>query len=156
LGYRFRTDVLTLRFDNPEITSSDEALSILYGILEGASKALSVERDDISGCLHWFFNETTKQANYGFVFYDKTPGGAGHVRRMSNPLLLETVFRETLSIMKGCTCGGEKMDTSCYSCLRNYYNQKYHDVLQRRYVIDFLESVLRFPEEKVRRHEYGG
>lgn len=29
-----------------------------------------------------------------------------------------------------------------YSCLRNYYNQKYHDLLQRGYVVRFLKSVL--------------
>ena len=143
LGYRFRTDILTMRFKNPEITSWEEALSVLYGLLEGASKALCVERDDLSGCLKWFFNEDTKQANYGFVFYDKTPGGAGHVRRMADPAVLGRVFEESLTQMLGCTCGGEKMDTSCYSCLRNYYNQKYHDVLQRGYVVSFLESILK-------------
>ena len=143
LGYRFRTDILTMRFTNPELSSWDEALSVLYGLLEGASKALCVERDDLSGCLKWFFNEETKQANYGFVFYDKTPGGAGHVRRMADPLILRKVFEESLTQMLGCSCGGESMDTSCYSCLRNYYNQKYHDVLQRGYVVHFLESILK-------------
>lgn len=147
LGYRFKTDILTMRFLNPELESWDEALSILYGLLEGASRALSVERDDLSGCLKWFFNEETKQANYGLVFYDKTPGGAGHVRRMADPKILEKVFEDTLAQMRACSCGGDKMDTSCYTCLRNYYNQKYHDVLQRGYVIRFLESVL---EKRVR------
>ena len=32
-------------------------------------------------------------------------------------------------------------DSSCYSCLRNYYNQKYHDDLKRSYVIEFLNRV---------------
>ena len=142
LGYRFRTDVLMLRFAEPEVTFWEEALSILYGLLEGASKALSVERDDLSGCLKWFFNEDTGRANYGFVFYDKTPGGAGHVRRMADPVLLGKVFEESLVQMLSCTCGGESMDTSCYGCLRNYYNQKYHDLLQRGYVVLFLKKVL--------------
>lgn len=142
LGYRFKTDILTMRFANPEIASWEEALSVLYGLLEGAGKALCVERDDLSGCLKWFFNEETKQANYGFVFYDKTPGGAGHVRRMAGPVILRKVFEESLAQMMGCSCGGESMDTSRYSCLRNYYNQKYHDVLQRGYVVRFLESIL--------------
>lgn len=142
LGYRFRTDILTLRFAKPELSSWDVALSVLYGLLEGASKALCVERDDLSGCLKWFFNEETKQANYGFVFYDKTPGGAGHVRRMADPVILKQVFEATLELMMSCSCGGESMDTSCYSCLRNYYNQKYHDFLQRGYVVQFLKSVL--------------
>ena len=142
LGYRFKTDILTMRFMEPELKTFDVALSVLYGLLEGASRALSVEREDISGCLKWFFNEETMRPNYGFVFYDKTPGGAGHVRRLADPALLNRVFEESLSQMLSCTCGGESMDTSCYSCLRNYYNQKYHDILQRGYVVNFLKSVL--------------
>lgn len=138
LAYRFETDVLTLRFSGMEITHRDQALSLLYGILEGASKALDVERNDISGCLIWFWNEASERENYGFVFYDKTPGGAGHVRRMQDGKVLEKVLREALSTVSHCTCGGSEMDTSCYSCLRNYYNQKHHEQLQRRYVVDFL------------------
>lgn len=142
LGYRFRTDILTMRITEPELTDWRAALSVLYALLEGASRALDVERDDIAGCLKWFQNEVTKQPNYGFVFYDKTPGGAGHVRRMADPALLRKVFEASLAMLEGCTCGGELRDTSCYSCLRNYYNQKYHDLLQRRYAIDFLQQCM--------------
>lgn len=142
LGYRFRTDIMTLRFESPELITWEEAMSILYGLLEGASRALNIEREDISGCVKWFYNKTTNRPNYSFVFYDKTPGGAGHVKRMADSALLERVFRESLRHVEACTCGGDAMDTSCYSCLRNYYNQKYHDSLQRGYVVRFLRSVL--------------
>mgnify|MGYP003300116346 CR=1 FL=1 len=92
-------------------------------------------------CLKWFWNDVAGRGNYGFVFYDKTPGGAGHVRRMQNPKVLERVLRESLNTISGCTCGGAEMDTSCYSCLRNYYNQKHHELLQRRYVIEYLSVI---------------
>ena len=141
LAYRFETDVLTLRFTGMEITTQEQALSLLYGILEGASRALEVERSDISGCLKWFWNQDSGRGNYGFVFYDKTPGGAGHVRRMQNASVLERVLRAALEVISGCTCGGSELDTSCYSCLRNYYNQKHHELLQRKYVIDFLTTL---------------
>lgn len=141
LAYRFETDVLTLRFTGMEITTKEQALSLLYGILEGASRALEVDRSDISGCLQWFWNENSGQGNYGFVFYDKTPGGAGHVRRMQDAKALEKVLRETLDTISGCSCGGNELDTSCYSCLRNYYNQKHHELLQRKYVIEYLRNL---------------
>ena len=86
-------------------------------------------------------NEDSGCSNYGFVFYDKTPGGAGHVRRMQNAKVLECVLREALDTISGCTCGGSELDTSCYSCLRNYYNQKHHELLQRKYVIEFLHEL---------------
>ena len=141
LAYRFETDIFTLRFTGLEIIEEAQALSLLYGILEGASRELEVERNDISGCLKWFYNEDTNRGNFGFVFYDKTPGGAGHVRRLEDPKVLEQILRSTLIFVSSCTCGGAERDTSCYSCLRNYYNQKHHELLQRRYVIDFLEKV---------------
>ena len=142
LAYRFQTDILVLRFMEPEIYDGDVALSVLYGILEGVSKALSIDRDDISGCLKWFCNPESKAPNYSIVLYDKTPGGAGHVRRISDKSTLTAVLKETYEIMNSCTCGGKEMDTSCYSCLRNYYNQKHHDRLQRGYVIRFLETIM--------------
>lgn len=146
LGYRFKTDILSMRFVVPTFANGekteDEALSILYGILEGASRELSIEREDISGCLNWFFNQESRTAQCGFILYDKTPGGAGHVRRLADPKTLEKVFDRTFRLMNSCTCGGESMDTSCYSCLRNYYNQKYHDRLQRGYVVNFLKKIL--------------
>jgi len=45
-------------------------------------------------------------------------------------------------VVNGCTCGGKEADTACYSCLCNYYNQKQHDILKRRYAIDFFNSLL--------------
>lgn len=142
LAYRFQTDVLICRFDSPVIDNEDQALSLLYGILEGTSRVLGVERNDIAGCIKWFFNTEEHSPNYELVFYDKTPGGAGHVIRMNDPAVFETILRETLSFVSSCSCGGDTMDTSCYSCLRNYYNQKFHDRLQRKYVVEYLREFL--------------
>lgn len=141
LGYRFETDVFQLRFLNPDITERETAISILYGVLRGICSHLSIEQDDISGCVQYFNNDVTKRGNYALILYDKTPGGAGHVKRLGNPATLKAVLQETLSIMESCTCGGEDKDSSCYACLRNYYNQKYHDILSRGVVINFIKSL---------------
>ena len=76
------------------------------------------------------------------MLYDKTPGGAGHVKRLLNESVLKSALQDSLALVQNCSCGGETMDTSCYSCLRNYYNQRYHDRLQRGYVVRFLREVL--------------
>lgn len=141
LGYRFETDVVQLRFINPDLDNREKGLSILYGILRGISSHLDIESSDISGCLQYFYNEYTKRGNYALIIYDKTPGGAGHVRRLNNNKVLEGVLKETLRLMESCNCGGEDKDSSCYACLRNYYNQKQHDLLKRNIVIDFLQEL---------------
>lgn len=142
LGYRFQTDVTQIRFLDQEIRSIDEGISILYGVIRGVCSYLNIEQDDIAGCIHYFYNPISKLANYSLVLYDTTPGGAGHVKRIAEGNNLEMALREALQLMRQCDCGGQNMDTSCYSCLRTYRNQKYHDMLQRGYVVRFLESIL--------------
>jgi len=142
LGYRFETDVFQVKFLFPEIRDYDEGLSILNAILRGISSSLNIEQDDIAGCLQFFRNPTTGVGNYAIIFYDRTPGGAGHVRRLNDPIVLEEALKQALELVNNCICGGEDHNSSCYSCLRSYYNQKFHDRLKRKYAIDFLKQVL--------------
>ena len=150
LGYRFETDVLQVRFLNPALTTDEyeKAVSILYGILRGAAGALELEEQDISGCLQGFYHPDAQAYCYGFVLYDTTPGGAGHVKRLADPALLEKALRLALSYMERCTCGGEDGNASCYACLRAYGNQKIHDKLKRSYVIQFLREIGITPDQK--------
>lgn len=140
LGYRFLTDVVRIRFDNYVIEDWEHGLSILYGFLRGACSYLNIEENDISGCLQ--YEPVDGRPNYSIVVFDNTPGGAGHAKRLDNEIALYNILTHTLKMMKGCVCGGEVGDSSCYSCLRSYKNQKYHDLLKRKYVIEFVEQIL--------------
>lgn len=140
LGYRFLTDVVRITFENYEINEYNQALSILYGFLNGIRTYLNIEEGDISGCLQSNFNNG--RISYSMVIFDNTPGGAGHTKRINDACVLEGIMRYTLSQMKSCMCGNVEGDSSCYSCLRSYRNQKHHDLLKRKYVIDFLEQIL--------------
>jgi len=139
LGYRFLTDVIRVRFVDYPIDDFEQGLSIMNGLLRGICTYLNIEENDISGCLQ--SNPENGHFNYSIVFFDNTPGGSGHVKQLKNQKALENVLKHTLQLMKQCDCGGTEGDTSCYSCLRNYKNQKYHDSLKRKYVIDFLNGV---------------
>ncbi|MBR4743261.1 MAG: DUF1998 domain-containing protein, partial [Oscillospiraceae bacterium] len=90
------TDIVDIRFIEPEIKDFDQALSILYAIINGTCRALYIEQNDISGCLQWFRNDTSGLSNFGFVLYDKTPGGAGHVKRLLNESVLKSALQERL------------------------------------------------------------
>ena len=142
LGYRFETDVFQLRFAEPELDDEDTALSLLYALIHGACLYLNIEEDDIAGCIQYYFNHDTMHPNWSIVLYDKTPGGAGHVRRLYNQDVLQNVFHFTYKKLDSCICGGDDKDASCYMCLRNYYNQKYHDRLSRGKAMSYLEKVL--------------
>ena len=142
IGHEFQTDVVLLKFVSENLVDINEAWTILYALLEGLSKCLHIDRTELSGCLHWYRNEAMgNMGNYGFVLFDNTPGGAGYVRQLRNVSTFMSMLEAALAIVSKCTCGGDVGDTACYGCLCNYYNQKQHDILQRRYAIDFLNSV---------------
>ncbi len=134
LCHVFKTDVVRLLFFAPQAADTDTMLSVMYALLEALSAVLDIERNDIKGCLH----RTVYQGSmiYAIVLYDAVAGGAGHVRRLATQEAeqFRRVVEKAISITRGCTCS-----PSCYSCLRNYYNQRIHDKLDRRLAAEFLE-----------------
>jgi len=137
LGHEFITDVLELRFTGALPPANEYAvwLSTLYAILEGTSETLSIPRDDLDGTLYRYSTDYPP----ALVLYDNVPGGAGHVRRLSEGKVLPVILRAAWDRVARCECGEE---TSCYECLRNFYNQFYHDQLKRGLARDFLSRVL--------------
>jgi len=135
LGHTFKTDVLSIFFEEPKI-NGDESFwySLLYAILEGTSQALGIKRQDIDGCLY------PSEEGMMLILFDNVPGGAGLVKRIADENNINNVLNSSLERVKNCTCGKE---TSCYGCLRNYQNQFCHELLRRDVVLDFLENNLR-------------
>lgn len=142
IGHEFQTDVVLLKFLDENVCNIESAWSILYSLLEGLSRALKIDRNEISGCLQWYKNNNfSTSGNYAFVLFDNTPGGAGYVRQLRNTNMFTKMLSEGFKVVDGCTCGGEVADTACYSCLCNYYNQRQHDILKRIYAIEFYNNV---------------
>ena len=117
-------------------------LSVLYTLLEGISRTLKIERTDIDGCVQRIKTENGYAES--FVIFDNVPGGAGHVSRMVSLKAeeLQQLLRNAYDVVDQCTCGGESEDTACYSCLWNYSNQNYHNILTRRSAKTFLREYI--------------
>ncbi len=139
LGYKFKTDIIRIKIDTPLLTDElfDEAYSILQALILSACRILDVEVTDVAGCLQCYLGE--KGTNYSYILYDNTPGGSGNVKRLNNEETIIKLLKKAYSIAKNCNCDE---DSSCYSCLRTYYNQKYHDKIKRKYVIDYIGRIL--------------
>lgn len=135
LGHRYMTDVLEICITGLSYGESkmNAMLSLLYALLEGASIAQGIRRSDIDGTLYY----RTWGQTPSIILYDSVPGGAGHVENIKDHLR-EAMF-EAYQRVRKCECGE---DTSCYNCLRNYNNQRVHDVLQRGYAISLLRQLL--------------
>lgn len=136
IGHEFLSDVLELRLRGPFTTSYGEKLwaSLMYALLQGASMALGIERDDLDCCLYPYGGADMPPA---LVLFDSVPGGAGHVRRIAADL--DAAFRSTLDVVANCE--GCHKDAACYGCLKTYDNQHWHDVLVRGPVVQSLKSM---------------
>jgi ATP-dependent helicase YprA (DUF1998 family) len=135
LGHQFHTDILKLTFYGHRDNDDGFWVSLLYALLEGASAALDIERQDLDGCIYYAGGDSyTPQ----LILYDEVPGGAGHVHRMADPSNLTKVLQVAWKRLATCDCGGKEGHASCYSCLRNYRNQYCHEKLDRRVAMDFL------------------
>lgn len=135
LGHEFGTDVLELRFTGFLANDPDYTLwySTMYALLEGASDTLGIRRDDLDGTLYRHSDSPIP----AIILYDNVPGGAGHVRRISEelPATLKAAWTRMAR-----ECCGE--DTSCYECLRNFRNQPFHDQLKRSRARDYLGRII--------------
>lgn len=135
LGHVFHTDVARFRLPSLPYDGNKTALSFLYAFLEGISEALCIERRDIDGVIEY----NSENGTYDILIFDAVPGGAGHVKRLvyKNAVLdsLKCALRKVSQ-----ECCNE--DTSCYNCLRNYYNQSYHNRLIRGKAKVFIQELL--------------
>jgi hypothetical protein len=131
LGHSFNTDVLEIRLSGalparysawPADDEPHVWWSLLFALIEGASRALSIRRDDLSGTLYYH----TADAPPALMLYDDVPGGAGHVRRVNDAL--PAVLQAAHKHVRECECGPE---TACHQCLWHFRNQPYHNVLAR-------------------------
>ena len=140
LGYNFETDIVEIDFGDMFIELSSEDgfwESLMYSIIEGMSIALEIDRSDIDGTLY-----VKNNLSKSIILFDTVPGGAGHVKRLMDEEYFKLSLEKALEVVLECSCGGEKQDTSCYNCLRNYYNQYCHDKMKRFYAIDALNLLL--------------
>lgn len=134
LGHVFRTDVAIIHFDKT-IESRNQAISVLYSIIEALCIDLQVERSEISGCVRMLQDGTVD-----YILFDNTPGGSGYVKAITVGMLPRLV-EDALKIVSSCDCGGTEGEGSCYRCIQSYYNQPYHDVLSRGLAIKALKGI---------------
>ena len=121
--------------DSMDKIALPQALSFLYAFLEGVSNALGIERTDIDGVLEL----NLEWQSYDILLYDNVPGGAGHVKRLLDKDNVVNSLKAALDKVSMNCCDE---NTSCYNCLRNYYNQSHHSKLQRKLAIDVIQRLL--------------
>ncbi len=122
-GHEFESFCLAIRPD--QSPSSPESLA--FALQRGLCKMLEVEMQEIGLSLRKRQNDRIE-----IILYDQTPGGAGFVRDARDNF--DQVVKNAILICQECRC-----ETACYDCLKDYANQSFHNRLNRKTVLSFLE-----------------
>ncbi|WP_324190149.1 DEAD/DEAH box helicase [Nocardia farcinica] len=133
LAHQYETDVAEFTFSDFDYDRESESkwLSVLYALLEGASEALEISRDDIDGTLAW-----SADGARSIVLFDTVPAGAGAAKQIAAEL--DKVLKYAADRVARCECGPE---TSCYGCLRSYRNERFHPQLSRAGALEVFEQL---------------
>ena len=135
LHHEFKTDVAKISF-GCDTSNYPTMLSVMYALLNSFAHELNIERRDIKACLT--YKITSGRMEHKIIIYDAVPGGAGHSRRLATEDgdVLKAVIKRAINLLDTCECS-----PSCYRCLRNYENQKIHEILDRENALNFLKQL---------------
>lgn len=143
LAYRLETDVLEIDVPGAvEFIQSEKKekrlVTLRNALVLGANLALETEQGEIAGFERGVARGDLLQPQ--IILYDDVPGGAGYVERLAR--LLPEAAAAALERLEHCPC----VD-SCYRCLRSYYNQSEHDLLDKRLILETLRDLAGIPVE---------
>jgi len=117
------------------------AWSLMYALQGGISTVFGVEESELGGNV---FPDADNPGGRLLLIYEMDEGGVGVVSRVPTAEFWKKVCDRSLEILHVDPGSGHDedgaCDTSCYECLRSFYNQWHHDQLDRRLPVSFLLS----------------
>lgn len=123
------SDVDGLLFE--DLASEVEAVSLGEAMTLIGSHLFDMERDD----LHWLPIPGDDE-EWQLFLYDPMPGGSGLLEQFIQEW--SDVYAAADRMLAQCPGGCSK---SCYDCLRTYYNQFYHDQLDRHRALEVIRQL---------------
>ena len=120
--------------------------TLLYTMLTAISRTLNLDESEISGFIQKIDNKPGR-----VIIYERSEGGTGTLSAIvkSEHLVRKIAFK-ALEILHftpdGKELNSESCATACYNCICSYYNQRYHSILNRKIVKDFLLELSQFTD----------
>jgi DEAD/DEAH box helicase/Helicase conserved C-terminal domain/Domain of unknown function (DUF1998) len=135
-------DMLLLDADVPPGAGVERfGWSLLYALQAGIATRFGIDASEIGG--HLFAHPDKPDAGVRLLLYESDEGGVGVLQRVPDNAVWAEVCAQALEVLHVRPDGTEEADacdSSCYECLRSYYNQWHHEWLNRRLVLPFLTA----------------
>lgn len=142
LGYEFRTDMFMLEmvYDKLQL-SGDRRIqkSTIESLMEALHRAITLELDIDYNEINcgYITRHSDSNRNIFYIemfFYDNLSSGAGYSSQIGS--ILSMVFDRAKDLLN-CDC-----DKSCRHCLDNFWNQRKHNLLDRKLALQLLNWVV--------------
>lgn len=133
---RFRGDVLELRLPDaarlPEFAPWRATLA--EALLVGIRETMQASQRDLG-----WFERLNAGTPYSIVIFDTMPGGTGYLPKLlaNDAAGLKVAAAEALARLESCSCAD-----SCHRCLRDFWNQRIHHLLDRFQVLGTLRRLM--------------
>ena len=104
--------------------------SLAEALLLGIQETMQAGRRDLA-----WFERIEADKPVSLVIYDTLPGGTGYIPKLlaDEAAGLREAAREVAERLVACDCTG-----SCHRCLRDFWNQRHHSILNRFEVVGTL------------------
>ena len=118
--------------------------TLLYTMLTAICRTLNLDESEIRG-----FIQMVEKKPGRIIIYERSEGGTGTLSAIvKSEQLIRKIASKALEILHftkdGKELNSESCATACYNCICSYYNQRYHSILNRKLVKDFLIDLSKF------------
>jgi len=127
LALSVQADVDMIQFHS--VANEAEGINIGEALRTGAARLLDMGPDDLQLLIVQKADES-----HDLLIYDPMPGGSGLLEQML--ARWQELISTAKSVLAGCT---QDCQTACYSCLKTFRNQFYHEMLNRHDAATLVE-----------------
>lgn len=158
LGHQFLTDLVVyeIALDSDEIDVNisnlwikSAAKTLSEAIILAGGRLLDIEFNEIKS--GYRLRKTDDKFFVDVFLFDSLTSGAGYSSALANRT--EELFEETIKVLKECP---NNCDSACHDCLKHFWNQRYHNELDRFAALDLLNwcksSILPKPLSKEKQY----
>ncbi len=129
---KINADSIAIQMPLPDEIGLEYLTTLLHSYLIAASLYFETDTNELRGFIQEILTPQD-DAMYKIVIYDSTLGGSGVLREFMDKFA--EISAKALQVLMECSC-----DKACYKCLKTYFNQRDHNNLDKRLVIETLQN----------------